>query len=176
MREKGNAMKKMMVAGMLLALAGTAACNRSGGGANAANAAKGNESAAPAAATDNAAAERDIRALLGEVYAPYASDNAPGGDIARFMEPQLAQAMTADENGIDVDPFIDAQDYSPFKATIQRVSVTGERAEASVGFASFGKSKTLIYDLVRTPGGWKIADIRSGSGTLRSQYKLQPAK
>ena len=172
-------MKKMMVAGMLLALAGTAACNRSGGDANAANAAKGNETAAPAApaaTTDNAAAERDIRTLLGEVYAPYASDNAPGGDIARFMEPQLAQAMTADENGIDVDPFIDAQDYSPFKANVQRVTVTGERAEASVGFASFGQSKTLIYNLVRTPGGWKIADIRSGSGTLRSQYKLQPMK
>jgi hypothetical protein len=169
-------MKKMMVAGLLLALAGTAACNRSGGDANSANAAKGNGSAAPAAATDNAAAERDIRALLGEVYAPYASDNAPGGDIARFMEPQLAQAMTADENGIDADPFIDAQDYSPFKPNIQRVSVTGERAEASVNFTSLGKSKTLIYNLVRTPGGWKIADIRSGSGTLRSQYKLQPVK
>ena len=167
-------MKKVMAAALLLALAGTAACNRSGGGANAANAATGNKAAAPAAATDTAAAERDIRALLDEIYAPYASDNAPGREIARFMEPQLARAMTQDENGIDADPFIDAQDYSPFKPNIQRVSVTGERAEASVNFTSLGSSKTLIYHLARTPGGWKIADIRSGTGTLRSQYQLQP--
>lgn len=169
-------MKKVMAAAFALALAGTAACNRSGGSANTANAASPAKpnAAAPAAPTDAAAAERDIRALLAEIYAPYASDNAPGREIAGFMEPQLAQAMAADENGIDADPFIDAQDYSPFKPNIQRVSVTGERAEASVNFTSLGSSKTLIYHLVRTPGGWKIADIRSGSGTLRSQYQLQP--
>jgi len=144
-----------------------------GAGAGAANASAQANAAAPAQPSQGAAAEAEVRALLDQIYAPYATDDAPGREIASFMEPSLAGAMTASEQGIDVDPFIDAQDYEPFKPSYEAIKVTGDRAEAAVRINSLGE-RTIDYRLVRTPGGWKIADIRSANGNLRDAYKLPP--
>ena len=119
-----------------------------------------------------ATAERDIRDLLDQIYAPYASDNAPGREIGSFMEPQLAAAMAAEENGPNADPFIDAQDYAPFRPDVSAIRVDGDRAEATVRINSLGE-RTIAYRFLRTPGGWKVADIRGPTGgSLRAQYGL----
>lgn len=172
-------MQKMVTASALLALIGMAsACNRESGG----DAAKGNDTAG-INATGNAAgtrqasasAEAEVRGLLDRIYAPYATDDARDIDIASFMEPQLAAAMSRTEGGVDADPFIDAQDYAAFRPTYEGVAVNGDRAEATASFNNMGNQTRVNYQLVRTPDGWKVADIRSaGGGSFRSQYGLQP--
>ena len=175
-------MTRFLTAAAMVALAGmTVACNRSGG-ANTANAGEANgaatqnAAAAPAAGSQAAAAaEAEVRALLDQIYAPYAGEEMTGRDIEVFFTPELVRAIGAEEGGIDADPFIDAQDWAPFRPNIQQVTVKGDdRAEASVNFTSMGTSKTLVYQLVRMPAGWKVADIRSGRGSLRTRFKLPP--
>ena len=162
-------------AAMLLLASG---CNRQPGN-NAASRGEGNGAAANVARAEQAEAERraaeaDIRALLDQIYAPYASDNAPGREISGFMEPALADAMRHSEDGPDADPFIDAQDYEPFRPNVVSIRVTGASAEAAVRINSLGE-RTINYRFVRTAGGWKIADIRGpDGGSLRAQYKLSP--
>ena len=162
---------------LLLAVAGLAsACNRqaSNGTATAPENRAGTTQRTPHGPDLHAAAtaERDIRALLDQIYAPYASDNAPGREIGSFMEPQLAAAMAAEENGPNADPFIDAQDYAPFRPDVGAIRVDGDRAEATVRFTSLSE-RTIAYRFLRTPGGWKVADIRGpNGGSLRAQYGL----
>jgi hypothetical protein len=176
-------MRKLLTATAMIALAATAACNRSGGSNNvnasqsngAAATSPANSAGANAAAPSAATGEAEVRALLDQIYAPYANEDMPGRDIEVFFAPEIVKAITAEEGGIDVDPFIDAQDWAPFRPNIQRVTMSGnDRAEASVNFTSMGTSKTLIYQLVRTAAGWKVADIRSGTGNLRSKFNLPP--
>lgn len=177
-------MNKVMMAGALVALlAAASACNRGAGnaatGANASTNATAttngtNQASAGGAAQASAAAESEVRTLLDEIYAPYATDDAPGRDIGVMMEPQLAQKLAQSEEGIDVDPFIDAQDYAPFRPEYQSVRVNGDRAEAVVRINSLGQ-RTINYVFVRTPGGWKIADVGTArTGTLRGRYDLPP--
>ncbi len=177
-------MKPAFTPGLLLL---AAACSNSGSAGNAASGTAGaingaaaataaNQSAAAPAASRDAAGQVEVRAFLDQIYSPYASDEAPGREIASFMEPELAARLNASEEGINADPFIDAQDYEPFKPNYQSVRVSGDRAEAVVRINSLGE-RTLSYKFVRTAGGWKIADINSPeSGSLREAYGLPPLK
>lgn len=176
-------MKALVMPALLLLTGGCA----DGGGANDAATADAasnvavNQAAAPADQPDavplpvrDVAGEARVRTLLDRIYAPYASDDAPGRDIAGFMEPQLAAALTRSEQGINVDPFIDAQDYEPFRPTYRSIKVTGDRAEAVVRLNSFGE-RVITYRLARQPSGWKIADINTpNGGSLRGAYGLPP--
>ena len=174
-------MKKLVTATALIAAISMAsACNRQGGSAN--NAAGANGTAAAAGTSSTAAAggaqqasagEAEVRAVLDRIYAPYATDDARDIDIASFMEPQLAAAMNSRQEGVNADPFIDAQDYSAFRPTYEGVTVTGDRAQATASFNNMGNPTRVDYQFVRTPGGWKVADIRSAEGgSFRSQYNL----
>lgn len=177
-------MNKLATAAALFALAsGASACNRQGGDAaarsDAANAAAeaqaAGANAAIAARQAEAAGEAEVRSLLDRIYAPYATDEARDIDMAGLMEPQLAAAMSRSQEGVNADPFIDAQDYSAFRPTYEGVSVSGDRAEATASFSNMGRPTRITYQFVFTGGGWKIADIRSaGGGSFRSHYNLPP--
>jgi hypothetical protein len=166
-------LQKRLTAAILVAgLA--AACSRGSGGNEAGNSAAPAPAAtaASANATAPASTEREVRALLDEIYGPYASANAPGRDIGRFMEPQLADAMRRSQDGPDADPFLDAQDYAPFRPEIGPIRIAGDRAETDVRVRSLGE-RTIHYAFVRSAAGWKIADIRGPtSGSLRAHYHL----
>jgi hypothetical protein len=173
--------KAMMLCALLGTVAMVAACNRQSAANDSANAAAANDSSQAAAAggDQQASAEREaeLRALLDRIYAPYAADDARDIDIASYMEPQLAKAMAEREEGVDADPFIDAQDYAPFRPTYEAVRVDGDRAEATASFNNMGNQTRVTYQFVRTGDGWKIADIRSAEGgSFRSQYDLPALK
>ena len=46
-------------------------------------------------------------------------------------------------------------------------------ATATVTFANLGKPTRLLIELEQTPAGWRIADIKAPSGSLRALYKLR---
>jgi hypothetical protein len=181
-------MNKTMTVALVLAVATVGACNRQSGGANnAASNAGGNNAnaaaaapAAPAAAApaagQPAAGEAEVRALLDRISAQYATDQGDGPEWAEVFEPQLAAAINAEEGGPGADPFIDAQDYSPFRATYEGVQVRGDRALATAVFASFGKQKRIDYQLIRTPAGWKVFDVQSAEGGSLRERMMRPAE
>lgn len=167
-------MRSVTTVALVLAAAATSACNRQSGGSNtAASNASANSTnsaaAAPAtpadatAAAQPAAGEAEVRAFLDRVYAPYAIENGTGGDLAANLEPELAAALQKRESGIDVDPVIDAQDWTAFRPTYENVQLKGDRAVATASFNN-GEATRIDYQLLRTAAGWKIYDIQSANG------------
>jgi hypothetical protein len=73
---------------------------------------------------------------------------------------------------LDGDPFVDAQEWQ-ISDLVVRASGSSDSATGVVSFANFGKPKRLAIDLVRTPAGWRIADIAGSSGSLRMLYKVK---
>lgn len=180
-------MNKAVTMALVLAVAATGACNRQSGGANNAAAGTGgnNANAAAAPAATNAAApaagqpaagEAEVRALLDRIYAQYATDQGEGPEWAEVFEPQLAAAINAEEGGPGADPFIDAQDYSPFRPTYEGVRIEGDRAQATAVFNNFGKSRRMEYQLTRTPAGWRVFDVRGPEGGSVRERMMKPAR
>jgi hypothetical protein len=165
--------KLITTAAALAIIAATgSACARSG---SANNSAAANTTTAPSATANSAApaaagtaqtagAEAEVRAFLDGVYAPYAAENGTGPDLGPLLEPQLAEAYAKMDEGIDADPLIDAQDWTPFKPTYEEVMVKGDRAIATVTFSNGGTVTKIAHQLMRTPDGWRIYDVQNASG------------
>ena len=71
------------------------------------------------------------------------------------------------------DPFIDAQDWEIANLKTAVKSTGANTAVATATFVIFMEARTVTLDLVVTPAGWRIAEIRSPSGSLRALYKLK---
>jgi hypothetical protein len=52
-------------------------------------------------------------------------------------------------------------------------STGANTAVVAVTFVMFKKPRTVTLDLVNTPAGWRIAEIRWARGSLRALYKLK---
>lgn len=144
-------------------------------------------SAGAAAAPGLALAQQSsAQAFLEAIYKPYLDKYYPGqnyNDPGRFIAPNLARAMKADATAaarrrevplLDGDPFVDAQDWEITKLAIAVVPKGTTAATATVTFANHGKATRLLIELEQTPAGWRIADIKAPSGSLRALYKLRP--
>ncbi len=142
-------------------------------------------------AVSAAAAPQSAEAFLKAVYAHYTGGGATDGkgifldkpsEIRRYFAPGLANLIIADDEAaakrgdvpaLDGDPFVDAQDFEIANVSIRIDAETAATARATVRFENFKEPKTVHLDLVRTPKGWRIADIVwSGTeGSLRGLYK-----
>lgn len=131
-----------------------------------------------------AVAQATAQAFVDNLYRPYLKAGFPGqpyDDAARFFVPALAQAMDRDNREakrrnevptLNGDPFVDAQDWEISKLSID-VTGSGDTATARVSFQNFGEAKRVLLELVKTPAGWRIADIKAPSGSLKALYKLK---
>jgi len=125
------------------------------------------------------------QAFLEAIYKPYLVKDysgQPDEDASRFFVPGLVRAMTADiaaarRRGdvptLNGDPFVDAQDWEITNLAIAVVPRGTTAATATVTFANLGKATRLLIELEQTPAGWRIADIKAPSGSLRALYKLR---
>ena len=70
-----------------------------------------------------------------------------------------------------MDPFIDAQDWDISAVEIAVRDTGAEKASATVSFKNLGKPTTVVLDLVKLRGEWRIADINWGrKQTLRALF------
>lgn len=128
------------------------------------------------------------QAFIEGIYRTYLDKNGKGiwfandAIIRGYFAPPLAQAMIADfaeaeKRGevplLNGDPFIDAQDWEISNLRIAVKPTGADTAVAIVAFVIFNEARTVTLDLVNTRAGWRIAEIRSPSGSLRALYKLQ---
>ncbi len=121
--------------------------------------------------------------FLDELYRPYLEKDFKGQpywEASRFFEPVLAAAMEqnrkeADAAGkrpaLSADPFVDPRDWLITNLEVA-ASMTGAGATGTVLFANQGSPTHLTIELLKTPAGWRIAEIRGGTGSLRALYKL----
>jgi hypothetical protein len=128
------------------------------------------------------------QAFLDGIYKPYLSKTSRGtslgsdAEIRRYFASPLADAIVKDfaeahkANEVPMlngDPFIDAQDWEISDLKIAVKAAGADRAVATVTFRIFKEARTVTLDLVDTPAGWRIAEIRAPSGSLRELYKLK---
>jgi hypothetical protein len=132
----------------------------------------------------DALAQETAQAFVAALYRPYLDAGFPGqpyGDAGRFFTPALAEAIDRDHReaqrrnevpALNGDPFIDAQDWEVSKLSID-VTASGDAATARVAFRNFGEARRVVLELVRTPAGWRVAEISAPSGSLKALYKLK---
>lgn len=144
-----------------------------------------------AVATANAA-DTSAHAFLVAIYNAYKGKNGKGisltsdAVIRRYFEPSLAALMIKDMRdsekkgeapALDGDPFIDSQDWEIESFDIAMRETAPNKAAGTVTFESFGKTVTVVLDLVKPKEGWRVADItwqRDGqTETLRGLYVAQ---
>ena len=135
-------------------------------------------------AADASAQAATAQAFVENLYRPYLDKTFKGqpyDQTARFFAPPLAQAMDRDYREakrrnevptLNGDPFIDAQDWEISKLSMD-VTTNGDTATARVSFQNFGEAKRVLLELAKTPAGWRIAEIKMPSGSLKALYKLK---
>ena len=112
------------------------------------------------------------RAFLERTYASYGNANFnPFDHLDRYFAPRLIAAIREDsrlahgEVGyVDGDPICQCQDPGGLHAKVTRVTLQGPaRANAEVILDwTDSTARRVRFSLVRTAGGWRIADVSSG--------------
>jgi Protein of unknown function (DUF3828) len=113
------------------------------------------------------------RAFMGRLYANYRhSDYSPFTHPERVFAPRLLAAIKEDERlahgevgFLDGDPLCDCQDTGGMRSSI--ASVTGSRGTAAahimVSWRDTGEHSDIRLKLVRTPAGWRVADVSTAN-------------
>ena len=108
--------------------------------------------------------------------------NALWRDVAanpsQYLTPEFVAAV--DENdkykndyAVGYDPLVQTQDWGVlknFKLTIE--STNPPRATVRASFVNLNRPTTVRFDLLKTTGGWRIADLYNPAGvSLRQEYE-----
>jgi hypothetical protein len=146
--------------------------------------------ACAAAAGPALAAEPSPHDFVGAIYDAYKGKDAHGRPldddaIRRYFEPKLAAAMIKDRRAaarrkevgtLDFDPFVDAQDWEIAAFDIAVNDAGPGKASATVIFANLDSKSTVVLDLVKIKGAWKISNItwtpHDKPNTLRGLFAL----
>lgn len=109
------------------------------------------------------------RTFVERLYAGYAEpDYNPLADPRRIFAPPLVAAIREDERlsnneigYMDADPFCQCQDSSGVRPTIREIGRPARDKATADLLLDFGGSdrRELRLRLVRTPAGWRVADI-----------------
>ena len=128
------------------------------------------------------------QAFIDGIYKHYLGKDSKGlalsnaAVIRRYFAPPLADAIVKDFAAahkagevplLNGDPFIDAQDWEISNLKTAVKSTGAGTAVATVTFVLFMEPRTITLDLVNTPAGWRISEIRWPKGSLRAVYKLK---
>lgn len=125
------------------------------------------------------------QAFLESIYRPYSNKSFKGHDYdktERYFASPLREAIDKDyaeakkRNEVPTlngDPFIDAQDWEIANVVVN-AWVTGPSTAMGVAtFTNFGKPVRVTLELFSTPAGWRIAEIKAPSGSLRALFKVK---
>jgi len=125
------------------------------------------------------------QAFLDSIYRPYADKGFKGQpyhQTERYFASPLRDAIDKDFAEakkrkevpmLDGDPFIDAQDWEIANVSVSSWVTGPTTAMAVASFTNFGKPVRVMLELVSTPAGWRISEIKAPSGSLRAQFKVK---
>ena len=132
------------------------------------------------------AADPSAASFVESIYAPYKVKDGKGNPldsdaaVKRYFAPRLAMLIIKDRNKaakrgdvstLEMDPFIDAQDWDISAVDVAVRDAGAEKASATVSFKNLGKPTNVVLDLVKLRDGWRIADINWGrQRTLRALF------
>ena len=120
----------------------------------------------------------DAVAFVKSVYNLNALWRDVAANPSQYLTPEFVAAV--DENdkykndyAVGYDPLVQTQDWGVlknFKLTIE--STNPPRATVRASFVNLNRPTTVRFDLLRTTGGWRIADLYNPAGvSLRQEYE-----
>lgn len=71
----------------------------------------------------------------------------------------------------DSDHWVCGQDFGDLRAEVKTVTVSGDKANATVAVSNLGTENTVGLELVKENGQWKIDDMRIGGSSERASMK-----
>ena len=126
-------------------------------------------------------------AVVRELYKQHDAKNGPffqtkdRAAVDRYFTKKLADSIWKDAvssqgevGALGADPLYDAQDTEITDLKIQAGQVDGDQALVLVTFKNFGEAKSLIFNVERENGTWKISNITGDNYNLFDA--LQAAK
>ena len=142
---------------------------------NAASAPAANSAPANTAPTQKAAPDAVVR----DLYRQHDAKKSPffqtkdRAAVDRFFTKKLADLIWKDAVGsagevgaLGADPLYDAQDTEITNFKVQADQVDGDQALVLVTFKNFGEAKSLIFNVEREGGDWKISNITGNDYNL----------
>ena len=118
-------------------------------------------------------------AVVKELYKQHDAKNSPffqtkdRAAVDKYFTKRLADLIWKDAvasegevGALGADPLYDAQDTEITGLKIQADQVDGDQALVLVTFKNFGKAKSLIFNVVRENGAWKISNITGDNYNL----------
>jgi hypothetical protein len=137
-----------------------------------------------------AQAAEDPKDFVTAIYQSYVGKDAKGIPVSsprarELITPSLMKLIDADATSaqkrrapprLDVNPFIDAQDFDIKSFQVEVQEVGRARAVATVTFKNEAAASDapIILVLVRSGDAWRIDDFRGGSGSLRKYLSRKP--
>lgn len=125
------------------------------------------------------------QAFLEAIYRAYGGTGFKGHPYnltERYFASPLREAIDKDfaeakKRGevpmLNGDPFVDAQE-TEIANVVVNAWVTGPTTAMGVAtFTNFAKPVRVTLELVSTPAGWRITEIKAPSGSLRAMYKIK---
>ena len=118
-------------------------------------------------------------AIVKELYKQHDAKKSPffqskdRAAVDKYFTKSLADLIWKDAvssegevGALGADPLYDAQDTEISNLKIQADQVDGDQALVLVTFKNFGKAKTLVYNVEREEGTWKISNITGDNYNL----------
>lgn len=108
--------------------------------------------------------------LLEAFYAPYFNGNFPEDEtqfrsaaLQALYDNDVAITPEGEMGALSFDPYVDGQDYEITEFEVGAAGIAGDYASADVTFLNFGEPRSLMFEMVREDGGWKIDDVVSNN-------------
>lgn len=85
-----------------------------------------------------------------------------------YFDPALAKLVVADgkreQSRLDFDPFVNGQEFEIKSVDYETRQSGPKEAMVNARFTNFDQDTLVIYKMVRTPAGWRIADVLWAGG------------
>jgi uncharacterized protein DUF3828 len=106
------------------------------------------------------------------LYKPYLDNTAgdpvqPDGQaiyskrLQALIDKDLAETPDGEVGRLDFDPFVDGQDWELGGLKVKEIYRSGDDARVRADFANFGEPRSILFNLVREDGAWRVDEIAS---------------
>lgn len=100
---------------------------------------------------------------------PAVGDEIYSKRLRALFDNDAAETPEGEVGRLDFDPFVDGQDWELGGLTVKEIYRSGGEARVRADFANFGKPRSIVFNLVREDGQWRIDDMAE---TLRPRWTL----
>ena len=95
-------------------------------------------------------------------------------NLARLIWKDLTETPQDEVGRLDFDPLYNAQDMHITGFRIGAPALEGDKAVVHVTFSNYDRKENLNFVMVKTPSGWKISNIDSGSDSDLLKILTEP--